>query len=167
MLLPAAKASTATVTLRSTTVVNANSTVFSCRAGKTTYIAQLLLVTVSPIQLHLVLQLELTDLISCQHQPLPCLSYCSMSPGPCGFFATQPVLSVAGQQSAGAAFGLRIQEWMVRENEETGGSRSMWPVFINPRSRLPSLPNHNPAILGRQEVIYQLSWLSQHHRPTV
>ena len=85
-----------------------------------------------------------------------------MSPGPCGSLATQPVLSVAGQQSAGAAFGLRIEEWMVgererereREREETGGSRSMWPVFINPRSRLPSLPIHNPAILGRQEVIY-------------
>lgn len=81
-----------------------------------------------------------------------------MSPGPCGSLATQPVLSVAGQQSAGTAFGLRIEEWMLRkrerEREETGGSRSMRPVFINPRSRLPSLPNHNPAILGRQEVIY-------------
>lgn len=88
-----------------------------------------------------------------------------MFAGPCGSLATQPVLSVAGQQSARAAFGLRTQEWMVRE--ETSRSRSMWPVFINPHSRLPSLPNHNPAILGRQEVIYYLSWLSQHHRPTV
>lgn len=40
-----------------------------------------------------------------------------MSPGPCGSLATQPVLSVAGQQSAGAAFGLRIEEWMVGERE--------------------------------------------------
>lgn len=69
-----------------------------------------------------------------------------MFAGPCGSLATQSVLSVAGQQSARAAFGLRTQEWMVRE--ETSRSRSMWPVFINPHSSLPSLPNHNPAILG-------------------
>lgn len=33
----------------------------------------------------------------------------------CGSLTTQPVLSMAGQQSAGAAFGLRTEEWMVRE----------------------------------------------------
>lgn len=75
-----------------------------------------------------------------------------MSPGLCGSLAFQPVPGVAGQQSAGAAFGLKIEEWMVSERRPV--SRSMWPVFINPRSRLPSLPIHNPAILGGQEVIY-------------
>lgn len=31
----------------------------------------------------------------------------------CVFLATQPVLSVAGHKSAGAAFGLRVEQWMV------------------------------------------------------
>lgn len=41
-----------------------------------------------------------------------------------------------------------------RASERRPVSRSMRPVFINPRSRLPSLAIHNPAILGRQDVIY-------------
>lgn len=32
--------------------------------------------------------------------------------------------------------------------ELTVGSKSMWPVFINPHSQLPSLCNHHSAILG-------------------
>lgn len=85
---------------------------------------------------HPFLSLELTDLISCYHLPLPRLTYHSLSSGPSGSLATQPVAGVAARQSAGAAFGLKIEEPMVSERKPV--SRSMQHVFINPCSRFPS-----------------------------